>query len=69
MISVSYFVSLYFSAVMIIFCDCLLKDPEDRQKEQQKYGVFYEDDYDYLQHLKDVGDFKQSKLQPVSSLF
>ena len=29
-------------------------DPEERQKEQQKYGIFYNDDYDYLQHLKDI---------------
>jgi hypothetical protein len=27
---------------------------EKRLEEQMKYGVYYEDDYDYLQHLKEV---------------
>lgn len=27
---------------------------DKRKEEQQKYGVFFEDEYDYLQHLKDV---------------
>lgn len=27
---------------------------EKRLEEQQKYGIYYEDDYDYLQHLKEV---------------
>lgn len=26
--------------------------PEKRRKEQQKFGIFYDDDYDYLQHLR-----------------
>ncbi|KAM6939600.1 protein LTV1 homolog [Xenentodon cancila] len=26
---------------------------EKRQEEQRKYGVFFDDDYDYLQHLKE----------------
>ncbi|XP_028635053.1 protein LTV1 homolog isoform X1 [Grammomys surdaster] len=26
---------------------------EDRRAEQRKYGVFFDDDYDYLQHLKE----------------
>lgn len=26
---------------------------EERQAEQRKYGVFFDDDYDYLQHLKE----------------
>ncbi|KAG5671975.1 hypothetical protein PVAND_002139 [Polypedilum vanderplanki] len=29
--------------------------PEKRRKEQQKYGVFFDDDYDYLQHLREPG--------------
>lgn len=29
--------------------------PEKRKKEQQKFGIFYDDDYDYLQHLKEPG--------------
>lgn len=26
---------------------------EERRAEQRKYGVFFDDDYDYLQHLKE----------------
>lgn len=29
---------------------------EDRYEEQRKWGVFYDDEYDYLQHLKDVNE-------------
>ncbi len=25
---------------------------EERLEEQQKYGIYYQDDYDYLQHLR-----------------
>lgn len=31
-------------------------DPEGRKKEQQTYGVYFDDDYDYLQHLRKVDD-------------
>nr|CAG4646376.1 EOG090X08PQ [Macrothrix elegans] len=31
-----------------------LKDPVKRKEEQAKFGVFFDDDYDYLQHLRDV---------------
>ncbi|XP_017461061.1 PREDICTED: protein LTV1 homolog [Rhagoletis zephyria] len=27
-------------------------DPAKRQEEQQKFGIFFDDDYDYLQHMK-----------------
>jgi len=29
-------------------------DKEKRKQEQQKYGIYFDDDYDYLQHLRDV---------------
>ncbi|XP_043270771.1 protein LTV1 homolog [Venturia canescens] len=29
-------------------------DLKKRKEEQQKYGIFFDDEYDYLQHLKDV---------------
>ncbi|XP_041356797.1 protein LTV1 homolog isoform X2 [Gigantopelta aegis] len=29
---------------------------EKRKEEQRKFGVFFEDDYDYLHHLKDVNE-------------
>lgn len=27
---------------------------DKRKEEQQKYGIYFDDDYDYLQHLRDV---------------
>ena len=30
-------------------------DKVKRKQEQAKYGIFYDDDYDYLQHLKEPG--------------
>ncbi|XP_053316853.1 protein LTV1 homolog [Spea bombifrons] len=30
-------------------------ETEKRKEEQRKFGVFFDDDYNYLQHLKDVG--------------
>lgn len=30
-------------------------DPQKRQEEQRKYGIQFDDDYDYLQHLKKPG--------------
>lgn len=29
---------------------------KDRLDEQMKFGIYYDDDYDYLQHLKDVNE-------------
>ncbi|XP_001380991.2 protein LTV1 homolog [Monodelphis domestica] len=29
------------------------REDEERRAEQRKYGVFFDDDYDYLQHLKE----------------
>ncbi|XP_015601567.1 protein LTV1 homolog isoform X2 [Cephus cinctus] len=29
-------------------------DTTKRKEEQQKYGIYFDDDYDYLQHLRDV---------------
>ena len=41
-------------------CDCFLfkEGADKRREEQRKYGVFYDDDYDYLQHLKDVDELR-----------
>lgn len=41
-------------------------DIGDRKKEQLKYGVYYDDDYDYLQHLRDVRELCQSEPMEVS---
>ena len=35
---------------------------EERKKELRDFGVFYEDDYDYLQHLKPRTD---TSLEPL----
>uniref|UniRef100_A0A8C2NL23 Protein LTV1 homolog n=1 Tax=Capra hircus TaxID=9925 RepID=A0A8C2NL23_CAPHI len=41
-----------------------IKD-EERRAEQRKYGVFFDDDYDYLQHLKEPSG--PSELIPTST--
>lgn len=37
---------------------------DDRLTEQQKYGIYFDDDYDYLQHLKEPG---ATVLEPVGN--
>lgn len=32
------------------------KSREEQLEEQHKYGIFYDDDFNYLQHLKDTKD-------------
>jgi len=32
-------------------------DPEEKRKTQVKYGVFFEDEYDYMQHLRSVEEY------------
>ena len=44
------------------FAFCSPLNREDRIKEQKKYGIFFEDDYDYLQHLKE----RQAKVELVA---
>ncbi|XP_060044666.1 protein LTV1 homolog isoform X2 [Erinaceus europaeus] len=39
---------------------------EERRAEQRKYGVFFDDDYDYLQHLRETSG--PSELIPTSAL-
>ncbi|KAJ8948130.1 hypothetical protein NQ318_008483 [Aromia moschata] len=34
------------------------KKNEERLEEQHKYGIFYDDDFNYLEHLKDIKDIK-----------
>lgn len=29
---------------------------EQKREELQKYGIFFDDEYDYLQYLKDVNE-------------
>ncbi|XP_043916020.1 protein LTV1 homolog [Protopterus annectens] len=41
------------------------RDVAKRQEEQMKYGVFFDDDYDYLQHLKEASG--PCELVPSSS--
>lgn len=50
----------------------LEKKPVERKKrieEQQKYGIYFDDDYDYLQHLKDVNtlDVEWEQIQTVNA--
>ncbi|CAH0389269.1 unnamed protein product [Bemisia tabaci] len=40
--------------------------PEERKEEQRKYGVYFDDDYDYLKHLMPVGGPQGGyELEPV----
>ena len=32
---------------------------EVRREEQQKFGIYFDDDYNYLQHLRDVQELNQ----------
>ena len=42
-----------------------LQSSEGRLREQQSYGIYYDDDYDYLQHLKEPGT---AVLEPVGGV-
>lgn len=36
------------------YISCVVQvDAEKRREEQRQFGVFFDDDYDYLQHLKE----------------
>lgn len=37
-----------------MFAVCLQLEVEKRREEQRKFGVFFDDDYDYLQHLRET---------------
>ncbi|PAV77301.1 hypothetical protein WR25_16932 [Diploscapter pachys] len=39
------------------------KPSKEHLEEQHKYGVFYDDDYNYMQHLRDVNE--TGKLEPL----
>ncbi|KAJ8306209.1 hypothetical protein KUTeg_016754 [Tegillarca granosa] len=49
------------------------KEEEKRKEEQMKYGIFFEDDYDYMQHLRDTDEAyslePEPKIQLPSSVF
>ncbi|CAG2119350.1 unnamed protein product, partial [Medioppia subpectinata] len=49
------------SAPQMVFLD--INEDKDRKDEQKKYGVYYDDNYDYLQHLRDVEPL--SEWQPI----
>lgn len=40
-----------------------LQEEEKRKEELIKYGIFFEDDYDYMQHLRDTEE--AYSLEPV----
>jgi protein LTV1 len=43
---------------------CNLQERDSTRKEaQRKFGVFFDDDYDYLQHLKDVDEINE--VEPI----
>ncbi len=38
---------------------------EARREEQRKFGVYFDDDYDYLQHLRGPGEVDEVELEEV----
>nr|XP_022914671.1 protein LTV1 homolog [Onthophagus taurus] len=38
---------------------------DKRLEEQQKYGIYFDDDYNYLQHLRESGTTEWEQVQPV----
>lgn len=49
-----------------MYCDTFQDlTPEQRKEQQRKYGVYFDDDYNYLQHLKDTREVTMV-MQPVS---
>lgn len=57
--------ALSLEQVLILFCSYPKVNDEERRAEQRKYGVFFDDDYDYLQHLKEPSG--PSELIPTSA--
>ncbi|XP_037545919.1 protein LTV1 homolog [Nematolebias whitei] len=43
-------------------------DAEERREEQRKFGVFFDDDYDYLQHLKEPSPLSELVAAEPSNL-
>ena len=43
-----------------------LKDQEAQFEEQLKYGIRFDDDYNYMQHLKSVSELYDSEMVEVS---
>ncbi|XP_054848808.1 protein LTV1 homolog [Eublepharis macularius] len=41
------------------------RNDEKRREEQRKYGVFFDDDYDYLQHLKEASGSSELVLSSI----
>ncbi|ESP00566.1 hypothetical protein LOTGIDRAFT_157842 [Lottia gigantea] len=43
-----------------------INEREARKEEERKFGVFYEDEYNYLQHLRDANEI--SELEPIERI-
>ena len=37
-------------------------DVASHKEEERKFGVFFDDDYDYMQHLKDLNEIYQVEM-------
>lgn len=46
----------FFSGLYSVFSsfDVSQVEPDKRREEQREFGVFFDDDYNYLQHLKEA---------------
>ena len=46
----------------------VLQEVKQRQREEQvKFGVYFDDEYDYLQHLKERSEMEQVELIPANN--
>ncbi|XP_066593946.1 protein LTV1 homolog [Prorops nasuta] len=43
------------------------EDINKRKEEQKKYGIYFDDDYDYLQHLRDVNNLSTVEWERVDN--
>ena len=64
------FTNKYFVYLLTITLQLYLQDltPEQRKEQQIKYGIYFDDDYNYLQHLKDSREVTLV-VQPVRNTF
>ena len=40
----------------------LQENAQLRKNEQAKYGIYFDDDYDYMQHLRDADEINEVEL-------
>lgn len=49
-------ISLYWCCYLY-YCNCFFSDEHKKKEEERQHGIFFDDDYNYLQHLKPRTNF------------